>query len=154
MPFWVTRTKRVIKYAPTNPMSLVRFQWETRVADMNSKKILYMYRLDDSSIIYNVTAPKVSLFEIPNDPIHYAVPIFKSAPIKKKNLPFSQLDIRRAWASDPSNVGHIVDRPPGARYALGGGIISFFFLSNLAKRVALTLNLDCKELKLNFKLIC
>ena len=108
LPFWVTRTKRVIKYAPTNPMSLVRFQWETRVADLKSKSILYMYRDDESSIIYNVSEPKVSLFAIPNDPIHYAVPIFHSAPIKKKNLPFSQLDIRRAWANDPSNVAHIL----------------------------------------------
>ena len=83
---------------------LVRFQWETRIADLNTGKVLsHFYRLDDSSIIHNVSKPKVSLFEIPNDAIHYAVPIFKSAPIKKKNLPFSQLDVERAWASNPSD---------------------------------------------------
>ena len=64
---------------------------------------MHFSRIDDSSIIHNVSAPKVSLFEIPNDTIHYAVPIFKSAPIKKKNLPFSQLDVERAWASNPSD---------------------------------------------------
>ncbi len=65
MPVWVARTRRVIEYAPTNPISLARYQWETRLGDLISKRIVHVHMIDESSIVFNASRGAVPLLLLP-----------------------------------------------------------------------------------------
>ena len=107
------------KYAPTNPTSLARCQWETKIACLKSFKVVALYRVDEQSILYNASEGIVPLLLLPKTS-QYAVPIFDSEPLENRRNEFSSIDIRRAWSWDASDVHTIV--LSAARLRLGGAI--------------------------------
>lgn len=103
MPVWLARTRRVSEFAPTNPISLARYQWETRLGDLKNKSVVHVHMIDEQSLVYNASRGDASLLFLPKSS-QYATPIFDSQPLGKddREQSFSSLDIHRAWSWDPN----------------------------------------------------